>query len=87
MTLTKRCFFGSCTSTTQAFRFDLLSNRPVYVFVEKWVLTSATFQRENNSVHSGSITQRNGDISQPAQVANTTNGRPSVTFKTTLRSS
>jgi hypothetical protein len=42
---------------------DLLRNRPFYVFIKKWVLTSATFERLNIGFIPGCITQRNGDIS------------------------
>ncbi|MNW69825.1 hypothetical protein D3C74_489330 [compost metagenome] len=45
------------------------------MFVEKWVLTSTCFKRLNIRFVPGRISQRNGDISQPAQMPNAANRR------------
>lgn len=54
---------------------NLLRNRPFYVFIKKWVLTSAAFKRLNIGFIPGGISQRDGDVTQPAQVADTTDSR------------
>ena len=50
MTLTKRCFFGIAPQLRRHFASRFAEQPPVYMFVEKWVLTSTTFQRVNNCV-------------------------------------
>ena len=43
--------------------------------IEKWVLTSTALKRPDIRFIPRGIPQRNGDITQPAQMANTANGR------------
>ena len=45
------------------------------MFIKKWVLTSTAFKRPNIRFIPRGISQRDGHISQPAQMADTANGR------------
>lgn len=75
-TLTRRNFSAAVLQRRRRSAFQLLGNRPLNVFIEKRVLAPAALQGAKMGFIPGRIAQRDGDIAQPAQVANATNRRP-----------